>query len=430
MPLKTDDLKTLEAYKKAIKLDLTKITKQGNTKFWVYKDIELPTASGGKQKVPALIALVDDTATKAVLKGKPSLCHGMCGLEGDKIAFYATQGKVPYAVLSKSVPLLLGKLVHVPAGADVDSDGDEPERPPVAPPPPPPPPGGGPAPGRYAQLNTAWKQVAQQAEDRIKAHPGEQARLAQAMADIPKMLQGGQLGEAEKRIALLQAALKVPPPPPSGAPAPNYAQLSAAWKQLAEQASQRMAAIPAQRGSLTQAMAGIPEMLQSGQLGEARKRLEQLQAALKAPPPPPVPPPVGAGSGQPAGTPYPGVVKYRRALVEFAQARSTVQGQIRGLQSAITVRLPHAADFAADLAAEIEDLNRELSGAVDEAMKASENEASPATDAVKMKIRKYLTELSSNRLIQRADSNPFGVSVTIGKTLGEALRRIQDAMPR
>lgn len=427
MPLKTDDLKTFEAYKKAIKQDLTKISKQGNTKFWVYKDIELPTASGGKQKLPALISLVDDVATKAVLKGKPPLCHGLCGLEGDKIAFHATQGTVPYAVLTKSVPLLLGKMVHIPGGADVDSDGGEqPQHPPAAPPPP----GGGAPQGRYAQLNAAWKQFAQQAEERIKAHPGEQARLAPVMADIPKMLQGGQLGEAEKRIAALQAALNIPPPPPGGPPA-NYAQLNATWKQLSAEANQRMATFPALRDSLTKTMAGIPEMLQGGKLGDARKRLEQLQAEIKAPPPPPPPPPAAARAAAAAATgqPYPGIVKYRKALVEFAQAKSTVQLQIRGLQGAIKAQLPDQAEFANDLAEEIEDLNQELADAVDEAMKAAENEASPATDAVKLKIRKYLTELSSNRLIQRADSNPFGVAVTIGKTLGDALQRIREAMP-
>ena len=57
MPLKIDDLKTVENYKKAIKQDLTKISEAGNTKFWIYKDIELPTASGGKQKLPALICV-------------------------------------------------------------------------------------------------------------------------------------------------------------------------------------------------------------------------------------------------------------------------------------------------------------------------------------------------------------------------------------
>ena len=78
---------------------------------------------------------------------------------------------------------------------------------------------------------------------------------------------------------------------------------------------------------------------------------------------------------------------------------------------------------------EIEEFTQELADVVDEAMKAAENEASPATDAIKLKIRKYLTGLASNGLIQQADSNPFGVSVTIATTLGGALAGIRDAMP-
>jgi hypothetical protein len=90
---------------------------------------------------------------------------------------------------------------------------------------------------------------------------------------------------------------------------------------------------------------------------------------------------------------------------------------------------PERAEFARNLAEEIEGLNQEVADAVDEAMKAAENVASPATDAIKLKIRKYLTELASNRLIQQADSNPLGVAVTIRQTLGEALGRIRDTMP-
>jgi hypothetical protein len=339
MPLKTEDLNTVENYKKAIKHEAGKIGAAGNIKFWIYKDVELPTAAGGKQKLPILISLVDDVAAKAVLKGKLPLCHGTCGLAENKIAFDAAQGKVPYALLIKSVPLLLGKMVHLPAGVDVESSGEE-----ASPPPP-------------------------------------------------------------------------PPPPPGAVPAPDrHAQLNAAWKQLSQQASQRLAANPAQRDALTKAMAGIPEMLQGGQLDEAQMRLEQLQTTLKA-------------TAAPSGTPYPGIVKYRAALLQFAQAKSEVHQQISRLASAIVERLPHETNFAKALAAEIEDLNNELAAAVDEAMKGAENEASPATDAIKLKIRKYTTELASNALIHRADSNPFGVTVTIGKTLGGALGRIRESMP-
>ena len=436
MPLKTDDLKTVDSYKKALKVDGAKISAGSKVKFWLYRDVELPTASGQKQKLPALITLFDDNAVKPLLKGKPPVCRGLCGMEGGKIAFEPAQGKLPYAVLVKSVPLLLGKMLHIPSGAD--SESDEEEIPP-APPAPPAVAGSAPSPGRYAQLNAAWKQLAQQAEARIKSYPGEQTRLAPVIADIPKMLQSGQLADAEKRIEQLQMALKAPPPPPPGGPqGPNYAQLNNGWKQLSQLASQKIAANPAQRDVLTKAMAGIPEMLQGGQLVEAGKRLELLQAAIRAAPPAPQPPPAGAqgsrpasgaDSGRTAGTPHPGLVKYRTALVQFAQAKSKVQGQIRGLQAALIKRWPAEARFAKDMAEEIEELNQELQDAVDEAMKASGNQASPATDAVKLKIRKCLTELAGNPLIAEADSNPLGVPVTIRQTLGEALGRIRDAMP-
>lgn len=267
MPFKPEDLKTVETYKKALKRDLPRITAAGNLKFWIYKDVELPTASGGKQKLPALISLIDDIAVKALLKGKQPLCRGVCGLEGPKIAFEATQGKLPYKVLVKSVPLLFGKMLYVPTGANPDSDGDDAE--------------------------------------------------------------------------------------PTAKPEST----------------------PQQTGA------------------------------------------------------YPGLVKYRAALLQFAQAKDAVKHQLRGLQSAIVAKLPHEAEFAHSLTAELDSLNNEVAAAVDEAMNGAENEASPATDAIKLKIRKYQTELASNKLIERADSNPFGASVTIAKTLGAALTRIREAMP-
>ena len=307
MPLKADDLKTVENYKKAMKQEVTRITAAGNTKFWVYRDVELPTASGGKQKLPALLALVDDTAVKPLLKGKQPLCRGVCGIQEGKIAFAPAQGKVPYNLLKTSVPLLLGKMVHMPSGIDADADEEVPAAPPPPPPPAaPPPPAKSAGPGRYARLNADWKQYSQVANQRMSEDSAQNASLTEAMAGIPDMLRSGQLAEAEKRLEQLRVTLKIPaapPPPPPAPPAPpeggqpqgRYAQLNASWKQLSERAAQRIAANPASRAFLAQAMAGIPELLQSGKLPETQKRIEQLEAALKPPPPAPPPPPTAAG---------------------------------------------------------------------------------------------------------------------------------------
>lgn len=115
LPLKIDDLKTLDTYKKALKVDGARISPGGKTRFWIYRDVELPTASGQKQKLPLLIALVDDTAIRPLYKGKAPVCRGVCHIQDGAVAFEAEQGQVPYDLLKNSVPQLLGKSVHHPS---------------------------------------------------------------------------------------------------------------------------------------------------------------------------------------------------------------------------------------------------------------------------------------------------------------------------
>src|SRR3974377_966643 len=102
VPLKIEDLKTVEAYKKAIKSDVGKISPSSTTKFWVYRDVELPTASGQKQKFPALIVLVDNRAVLPLLKTKKLACSGHATLQEGKVAFEAEQGQVPFKELKTS----------------------------------------------------------------------------------------------------------------------------------------------------------------------------------------------------------------------------------------------------------------------------------------------------------------------------------------
>lgn len=423
MPLKIEDLKTVDTYKKAIKQDVSKLSPQGGIKFWVYKDVELPTASGGKQKLPTFISLVDDNAIKTLLKGKPPICRGTCGMDKDKINFEPLQGKVPYSLLKASVPLLLGKAVHIPTGADEEGDEENGTAHSAQTTPPPAPP---PAGQNLAQLNAVWKQLSQQASQRISANPAERTAFTQAMAGIPELFQAGKGAEAQKRLEELQAALKAPPPPP---PNPGGAQpQAAAWKKLEEQLKQAIAQHPQHKEELVRTGAGIVEMVRAGKgqaaeqlMGKATTLLDSIakEAAGKG----------TAGASQQSGASHPGIVKYRTALLQFAQARSTVQAQIAALRTAMAKQFPGEADFVGDLAVELNELSDELAAAVDEAMNGAKDEASPATDAIRSKIRKYLAELAASPVVQKVDSNPLGVQVTLGKTLGEALGRIRDAMP-
>jgi len=283
LPLTAVDLATVEAYKKAIRLEAARIGTQG-IKFWVYRDVELPTAAGKKQKLPVFIALADDTAIKPLLKSGTLACRGMCALRGGKIAFDSQQGVVPYNLLRTAVPVFFGKNLLVPLPVP-----GGPARP-----------GGGATAANGAatlQLTAALRQISQKAAQRKYANPAERAAFAKAMASVPELLRTSKLPEAKKRIEQLNTMLKAPPAPPrppAGGPSgPRYADLNATWKQLSQKATQRMSAHPAGRAAFTKAMAGIPELLRGGKLPDAKKRLDQLEAMLKVPPPPPPPPPGG-----------------------------------------------------------------------------------------------------------------------------------------
>jgi len=337
MPLKVEDLKTTETYKKAMKVDVSKITPSGNIKFWFYRDVELPTASGGKEKLKAFLVLVDNRIVLPALKGKMMICRGIARLHEGKIDFEAQQGDVPYDLIKLTLPRLLEKPLYIPVASKADA-------------------------GRDA---------------------GE--KTAAAKPEVP------------------------PPPPPPPANRPNYAQLNTSWNELLQRARQAVAADSSRKGELTQAAEGIPALLSSGNFQEAQARMERLAKLLQAP--------------------SRGFLQYRTSLLQFAQAKSVVGGQIATLKGKILADYPDQAELADQLAGELEDLNQELAGVVDEAMKVAGNQGSPVTDAVRLKIRRYLTEIGTNPLVKQADTNPLGVPVTIAKTLGGALARIQQTMP-
>src|SRR5437016_1678187 len=116
MPLDAASLKSVESYKRAMKLDAAKFIANGRSKFWLYRDIVLPTAAGKQQKLPVLIALLNNNNLKSVpaLKSKQPICRGVCTLLEGKVAFEPEIGVVPYGKLKLAVPKFIGKRLHVP----------------------------------------------------------------------------------------------------------------------------------------------------------------------------------------------------------------------------------------------------------------------------------------------------------------------------
>jgi hypothetical protein len=127
--------------------------------------------------------------------------------------------------------------------------------------------------------------------------------------------------------------------------------------------------------------------------------------------------------------PYKGIVEYRKSLLEFDKAKKAVAAQVAALSQAVTALSPDHEDLADDIEEQLSGLNEEIGDAIDDAMSISEDQESPLTEAVKASLKKYLNEIAASQLIKRADSNPFGVNVSIEKTLGAALQRVQQSLP-
>jgi len=130
-----------------------------------------------------------------------------------------------------------------------------------------------------------------------------------------------------------------------------------------------------------------------------------------------------------AGEPRAGIVAYRKSLLGLRSAVATVEGQIAALVKAIPGQLPDELDLAEDLAEELRESTEALQDLVDEAMNAAEDPAQPATKALRQQLDDYISELHSNEVVKHVDSNPFGVTVSVEKTLGAALESVRINMP-
>ena len=284
MPLKDVDLKTIEAYKKAVRADVTKINANSPTKFWIYKDIELPDVQGKKQKIPAFVTLIDDRAVRNVLKGKKLICMGACYLESNKVSFEPSKGKVPYRHLKASLPLYFGKPVFIPSNANEDDEADgefeqeeEEQHPktsqgvPTAP-----------QPQATPDLSMAWLKLQGEMREAITANPARKDPLVQASQGMGELIKAGNADAVRQKMDAIHKLLAGPPPTSTTpqAPKPDATAISNAWgklvpkiKESGDQALMQMASDAAKR---------LGELVKQGNIGEAQSIIDRLSQRLAA----------------------------------------------------------------------------------------------------------------------------------------------------
>jgi hypothetical protein len=142
-----------------------------------------------------------------------------------------------------------------------------------------------------ASLTGAWTKLVKDVQTYAAAHPERKADLFRDLTAIGALLKANQAAEAKPKMDKLQAALDAPPvapaPPaaqPPGAPPLTVASLTGAWTKLVKDVQAYAAAHPERKADLFRDMAAIGALLKANQAAEAKPKMDQMQAALDAPP--------------------------------------------------------------------------------------------------------------------------------------------------
>jgi hypothetical protein len=292
-----------------------------------------------------------------------------------------------------------------------------------------------------AELTSRWNGLVKQMQAVAAAHPDKKADIARAAAGIPDMIRAGKFDLAAKLMDGVDTVLKTTAAGPQTQAPPQVEKEEATAEQEETTGGQTAAlkpdfdrrfaeldrrvqeALKAGAGDVSKirsVVGSASEMGAAGDYATALKALDQLEKLLET---------ADKVGRVEEGLPPEGLLKYRRALYEFAKAKDKVAKQIAALKPAIVSNLPEDADTADALTAELRSMNDELAAVVDEAMNAADDDEAPVTGAVRAQIAKYLADLRSDELIQEVDQGAFGVSMSIAQTLGDALRKIEEAMP-
>jgi hypothetical protein len=190
----------------------------------------------------------------------------------------------------------------------------------------------------------------------------------------------------------------------------------------AEQMLQRLLKSNAAEGAKAQAVMKLArDRAGAGEHAKALAALEQMKKMVAAAD--------AAGGGSTAGEGgHKGIAKYRASLLQFNQARDAVKRQLGGLRKAIPAQLPDEDGLAEKLTQTLDEFAQSMQDAVDEAINKLDPN-NPVPREVADRIAAFEDELAASALVKHVDGNPFGIQVSVGETLGKALKAVRESMP-
>jgi hypothetical protein len=205
------------------------------------------------------------------------------------------------------------------------------------------------------------------------------------------------------------------PPPPPAPPAQD--SLQAEWERRVTDLEPRVLDAQKKRAGEAKWMTLFTSLQEKGFDGDfasALKIADRLEALLAASPSPTEQAPTG-------------LVNYRKALLQYREARKTVDGQLANLQKTVAGTLPAEAETAARVVQWLAGKFAPIDAAIDDAINAAQDARAPYNEATRALLKKFVAELGSDRMVKHVDANPV-VPVAVHNTLVAVLTAIQGSM--
>ena len=256
------------------------------------------------------------------------------------------------------------------------------------------------APGLSSELGSLARQLQSLGDVQLKA------RLVRFATDANAAIKANDLSNAAGLIASLRDELDAARTTAGAPPASTPAALTAELMTLARRIPEVAGTDPTVRANLAQLAAGANGAIKANNLMEAANLVAQLRGAISAP-----------GSA-PAATGAP-------TTAIWNEAKETVDQQLNALYSLLKKAGLPAFDA---ITQEIEEVMSGFrAGLISKLMtydRASGADRDTARAEALTAVRDYQTRIPSDKRVIAADTNPFGVPITIRAVLGAALDKL------
>jgi hypothetical protein len=349
---------------------------------------------------------------------------------------------IQMAARNESAMVFSGITIGEPEAEETENESEQ--SPTGTVPPPPPPPGAPPTEAltfknRLQQLSPIYIKA-------IQGKPAVREALEQLSKKATEAAKAGNYTEALKALDKWEEGIKStlksmvpPPPPPPPPPSPQGADKDAVLRRLN---GMKAAILTAAKGpdaarvqTLVQSVNGLLKNSDAAQAGKVLDELEPLLAKAGSVPPPPPPPSPTASQGADEEEVEEGAVdvdqtKFRagwaQAKSAWQEASDEVDGQINKLTSKLRAsddnELKQIAEYG--LNAVTGDHKVPLMAAIRELDGADGNKLKSLVAKAGAIANSFKSHIDSDERVKECDANPFGVPVTIKKSIGGALDKL------